>query len=130
MEHVQLLLHNIDFIELFIHSLTNLNQGGVITGAPKSPVSSRKPLMQTTPSENTPMQPKTTPTPTRPLPESPLNWKMEALYDCKGEEEGELSFSKGETLLAKDKIGQEWYVCQRDNETGIVPANYVRRINN
>ena len=111
------------------HSLTNLNQGGVITGAPKSSVSSRKPLVETTPT-NTPMQQpfKTTPTPTRPLPESPLNWKMEALYDCEGEEEGELSFSKGETLLAKDKIGHEWYVCQRDNETGIVPANYVRRL--
>ena len=40
----------------------------------------------------------------------------------------ELPFQKGDILILKGHINQEWYICTKGDQTGIVPAIFVRLI--
>ena len=51
---------------------------------------------------------------------------MEAVFNNIAEEADELSFQKGDILILKEQINAEWYMCMKGDQTGIVPANYVR----
>ena len=54
--------------------------------------------------------------------------RVEALYNNIADDADELSFMKGDVMAVKEQINAEWLICSLDNETGIVPANYVRPV--
>lgn len=54
--------------------------------------------------------------------------RVEALYKNIAEDGDELSFDKGDILLVKEQINEEWLICSRGNCTGIVPVNYVKSL--
>lgn len=49
-----------------------------------------------------------------------------ALYAFHGQEDGDLSFDVGETVIVKAKDG-DWWTGTTNGRTGIFPANYVTR---
>jgi len=51
-----------------------------------------------------------------------------ALYNNTGEDADELSFNKGDVLTVVTRLNDDWFKCQRGNEIGIVPANYIQPI--
>ena len=51
------------------------------------------------------------------------------MYNNVGEEGDELSFNQGDVLTVIEQLNEEWLMCQRGNESGIVPANYVKVAN-
>ena len=51
--------------------------------------------------------------------------KWQAIYDFIGEEEGDLTFSRGEIIEVLDKAG-DWWVGRVGDKQGIFPGNYVR----
>ena len=55
--------------------------------------------------------------------------KVIALYNNVGEEGDELSFNQGDVLTVIEQLNEEWLMCQRGTESGIVPANYVKQAN-
>ncbi len=66
--------------------------------------------------------------PSLPPPSLTSSEKVEALYNNIAEDADELSFNKGEILLVKEHINEEWLICSRGNQSGIVPVNYVKAI--
>lgn len=54
---------------------------------------------------------------------------MEALFD-NVEEVGskELKFHKGDTLKVEKTIDENWLLCVKGTDSGIVPVNYVKVI--
>ena len=49
-----------------------------------------------------------------------------ALFDCAADEEGELSFRKGDLIEIVDTYGTQWYKGRLSSgEVGVVPMNYV-----
>ena len=94
-------------------------EGGAITGAPKQIIFSPPP-----PPTSSPVVPVISPDP----PQHDSEWYVQTIFDCLGEEEKELSFKRGETLLVKEKIDQNWLLCTRGDESGIVPTNYVKNV--
>lgn len=48
-----------------------------------------------------------------------------ALYDCKGDNDDELSFVKGDVLELIEREGEQWWVAKLNGRRGLVPANYV-----
>ena len=54
--------------------------------------------------------------------------KVEALYNNIAEDADELSFTKGDVMIVKEQINEEWIICSNGNQTGIVPMNYVKVI--
>lgn len=55
--------------------------------------------------------------------------KVVALYNNVGEEGDELSFNQGDVLTVIEQLNDDWLMCQLGNESGIVPANYVKLAN-
>ncbi|KAJ1967968.1 Intersectin-2 [Dimargaris xerosporica] len=56
------------------------------------------------------------------------HFKGRALYDCAGEDDGEISFHKGDLILqlyTTDQPGWLYGTVKRTNQGGLVPANYV-----
>ena len=63
---------------------------------------------------------------TRCSPHTHLHRRVEALYNNIAEDADELSFSKGDVMIVKEQINEEWIICSHGNQTGIVPMNYVK----
>ena len=55
---------------------------------------------------------------------------MKALFDFKAEEEGEISFKKGDILMVLEKPDPNWWMGMLDSERtkGLFPSTYVRAI--
>jgi hypothetical protein len=47
------------------------------------------------------------------------------LYDFVAEDEGELSFTKGDTLIIHSTDG-EWWEGEYNGKRGLLPSNYVK----
>ena len=58
-----------------------------------------------------------------------LHRKAVALYSNVGEEGDELLFNQGDVLTVIEQLNNDWLMCQLGNESGIVPANYVKLSN-
>ena len=52
--------------------------------------------------------------------------KVRALYKNMAEDADELSFNKGDVMIVKEQINEEWLICIHGDESGIVPINYVQ----
>ena len=50
---------------------------------------------------------------------------VEALYTNICDDTDELCFNKGDKLIVKEQINEEWLICSYGNKTGIVPMNYI-----
>jgi len=50
---------------------------------------------------------------------------VEALYKNISDDTDELCFNKGDRLVVKEQINQEWLICSLRGKTGIVPMNYI-----
>ena len=48
-----------------------------------------------------------------------------ALYNNVGEEGDELLFNQGDMLTVIEQLNEEWLMCQRGNESGIVKLKYI-----
>lgn len=53
---------------------------------------------------------------------------MKALYDNIDVGLKELKFSKGDTLRVKETVDENWLLCIKGNDSGIVPVNYVKPV--
>ena len=53
---------------------------------------------------------------------------VEALFDNDDVGLKELQFKKGDTLKVKENVDENWLLCVRGNDSGIVPVNYVKSI--
>ena len=128
-----------------LYSLQQLNAGGAITGPPKpsqqkrqAPNNANERYIDTaTPSSLTSEHILTPPshhthnTHTHihiPCTHTIIYRKVEALYNNIAEDADELSFTKGDVMIVKEQINEEWIICSNGNQTGIVPMNYVKVI--
>ena len=128
-----------------LYSLQQLNAGGAITGPPKPSKQKRQaptnaneryiyrhhdsfqPYIQT--HTHSPFTPHTHTYHTHtPRTHTIIYRKVEALYNNIAEDADELSFTKGDVMIVKEQINEEWIICSNGNQTGIVPMNYVKVI--
>lgn len=49
-----------------------------------------------------------------------------ALFDYEGEEDDELTFSKGDVIALQQLVGQEWGRGQIHGRVGIFPLNFAK----
>jgi len=49
----------------------------------------------------------------------------EGVWDFVGQNQNELSFSKGEKLVILEQNG-DWWQAEKNGKKGIIPGNYVR----
>lgn len=56
--------------------------------------------------------------------------KVKALFDFHAEEDGEISFKKGDILMVLEKPDPNWWMGMIDSERskGLFPSTYVRAI--
>ncbi|KAG0177072.1 hypothetical protein DFQ29_005293 [Apophysomyces sp. BC1021] len=47
-------------------------------------------------------------------------------YEANAQDPNELSFTKGETLFVRNKIGSWWQARRSDGAVGMIPSNYVK----
>lgn len=88
------------------------------------------PTLRKTSAPPRPLPPKITPS-TKPIPpKKPMNKgpRAKALYSYNGQYHDELSFDEGVTIKLISKLNEDWYEGKVDSNTGLVPANYIRVI--
>ncbi|EGB05596.1 hypothetical protein AURANDRAFT_30745, partial [Aureococcus anophagefferens] len=49
-----------------------------------------------------------------------------ALFDCVGDDDGELSFAAGALITVVDASDDGWWTGDADGKRGVFPANYVK----
>ena len=47
------------------------------------------------------------------------------LYDCRGEDDGDLSFKAGDILYILNKGDTSWWLAYGNGKCGLVPNNYL-----
>lgn len=57
-----------------------------------------------------------------------LKFKARGLYDFAGLDEGELAFRKLDVLNIVDDSSKDWWKAELNGRTGLIPSNYVSRI--
>jgi amphiphysin len=62
------------------------------------------------------------------LPNTPKRQQARANYDFTAQEDNELSFHTGDVLTVRNKNG-EWWECELNGKTGLIPGNYVELLN-
>jgi hypothetical protein len=95
------------WFKVFKDNIESLNVGGTLTGPPKQVKANNSVIQQK---------------------------KLLALFDCTADSDDELSFDKGDILILKKIVNDEWYLCLKEpsdngpGKTGIVPAAFVKLI--
>jgi hypothetical protein len=55
---------------------------------------------------------------------------VSAQYDYTAQQEEEVSFVEGDTMVLYDKDDPDWYLVKLENgEIGLAPSNYVEEVN-
>jgi hypothetical protein len=54
---------------------------------------------------------------------------VSAQYDYEAQQEEEVSFAEGDTMVLYDKDDPDWYLVKLENgEIGLAPSNYVEEV--
>ncbi|KAH8098722.1 hypothetical protein JL720_1685 [Aureococcus anophagefferens] len=61
-----------------------------------------------------------------PTPPDAPNRVVVALFDCVGDDDGELSFAAGALITVVDASDDGWWTGDADGKRGVFPANYVK----
>ena len=61
-----------------------------------------------------------------PTPPDAPNRVVVALFDCVGDDDGELSFAAGALITVVDASDDGWWTGDADGQRGVFPANYVK----
>lgn len=54
---------------------------------------------------------------------------VSALYDYEAQQEEEVTFAEGDTMVLYDKDDPDWYLVKLENgEIGLAPSNYLEEV--